>query len=235
MALRAGEARPTTANETLAAMRHIVSAELAFAQGSLDAGIREVRSVLALPWDTFGDDGVAAYARWRLLEASQAQGNTQGIAEALAATDALGELRSNEPTVRLYTALVQAEVADAQGDAARARSEFERALAQAESTRIPFDLVRVVARYTRFLLQRGDVAQASAVADHIAKWAELDYSASLVRLDVDHAIGGEAWATALARTRRLAGERDIPTTLTTPPSRAAHALKGTELAAVREP
>lgn len=234
LALGAGAARPTPANETLTAMRHIVSAELAFAQGSLDAGTREVRSVLALPWDSFGDDGVAAYARWRLLEASNAQGSAQGVAEAVAAADALSQVRPNEPTVNLYAALAHAEVADAQGNAARAQSEFERALARVETTHIPFDLVRVVASYTRFLLRQGKVAEAGIIASRIADWLDRDYAASLVQLGVAHAIGGEAWNTALARTRRLAGERVIPTKLTTPPIPAARTLKGTKLAAVRE-
>lgn len=235
LALRAGEARPTATNGTLLAMRHFVSAELAFAQGSLGAGINDVRSVLALPWDTFGDDGVAAYARWRLFEASQTQDNVQGIADAVAATDALNKVRPNEPTVSLYAALTHAEVADARGDAAEARSEFERALAQVKSTRVPFDLVRVVASYTRFLLRHGEVDEARVVAGQVSGWVDEDYSAALVQLDVAHAIGGAAWTAALAQTRRLAGERVIPATLIPPSAPVGHHREGTELASIHPP
>jgi hypothetical protein len=118
----------------------------------------------------------------------------------------------------LYASLARAEAADARGDLAVARSEFGRALAQAEANRVPFDLVRVVASYTQYLLQHGEEAEASVVAERIAGWSERDYTASLVQLSVYHAIGSEAWLSALERTRALAGERTIPAPLTQAPA-----------------
>jgi hypothetical protein len=76
----------------------------------------------------------------------------------------------------------------------------------------------VVASYTQYLLQHGEEAEASVVAERIAGWSERDYTASLVQLSVYHAIGSEAWLSALERTRALAGERTIPAPLTQAPA-----------------
>jgi len=234
LALQAGENRPA-ADQTLTGMRRIVSAELAFAQGALDTGVRDVRSVLALPWDTFGDDGVAAYARWRLLEVSQAQGNAQGVIQAIAATDALRQMRPHEPTVSVYAALAKAQLAEARGDSTHARSEFDSALAQVEGTHIPFDLVRVVASYTRFLLRHGQVEDARSIADRVKEWSGQDYSAALVQLNVARARGGSVWTAALVQAQRLAGERAIPAGLVPASTPEIHYSAAAELASVPLP
>jgi DNA-binding winged helix-turn-helix (wHTH) protein/tetratricopeptide (TPR) repeat protein len=218
LTLQAEKARPTPDDETLAAIRYIVSADLAFAQGAFDAGARSAHALVTLPWDSSEDHGVTAYALWQWLESSKAMGDTQGMADAAAATEAKSRALPNEPTVGLYAALARAETADGRGDTAGAQSEFEHALVQAEAARIPFDLVRVVAGYTQFLLRHGLDTEAGVVAERIAGWAERDYTASLVQLSVYHAIGSEAWRSALARTRTLAGERKIPAVLIQPPS-----------------
>jgi hypothetical protein len=218
LALLASASSPTPKDTTTTAFRDLVSAELAFSRGALDTGSRYVRSLLASPWDAFGDDGVAAYARWRLLEATTALGDAQGVADAVAAADALRRERPNEPTVDLYSSLARAEVADAHDDATRADGEFRHALAQAKSTRVPFDLVPVVGSYARFLVRHGKTAEADALADRLDSWAGRDYTASLVQLAIYHATGRDMWREALARTRRLAGERTIPSTLTRAPA-----------------
>jgi ATP/maltotriose-dependent transcriptional regulator MalT len=217
LVLRASASSPTPEDTTTTAFRDLVSAELAIARGELDQGSRHLRSLLAAPWDTFGDDGVAAYARWRLLEVTTATDDAQGIAQAITATDALRHVRPNEPTVDLYASLTAAEAAEARGDSTSARAAFQHALAQAETTRVPFDLVSVIACYARFLLQHGEPTKAGALAERLSSWADHDYTASLVQLAIYHATDSEAWRAALARTRRLAGERTIPSPLATPP------------------
>jgi ATP/maltotriose-dependent transcriptional regulator MalT len=234
LVLQAHAGRPMPDNPALDAVREVVTADLAFAKGALDAGSRYVRSALSSTWYS-PDSGIAAYARWRLLEARQALGDEQGVAKAAAAADVQSRARPDELTVDLYASLARAEAAEAQGDTFHARTEFERALAQAETIRVPFDLVHVVASYTRFLLKHGQTTEAGVVAERIAGWAERDYTASLVQLGLYHATGSKAWRPALSRTRRLAGERVIPAALAQPPSPTARSLDGRELASVRLP
>lgn len=227
LALQAQAARPTPNDETLAAIRDIVSADLAFAQGAVDIGAHSVHALLASPYDSSEDDGVTAYALWQWLQSSKAKGATQDMAAAAAAAEAKSRVHPAEPTLALYASLARAETADTKGDAATAQSEFEHALQLVEATHVPFDVLRVVAGYTQFLLRHHLDAEASVIAERVAGWAEGDYTASLVQLSVYHAIGSEAWQSALARTRSLAGERKIPAVLTlAPPPSAAGGPRG---------
>ena len=220
VALQVQAARPVAPEETLTATRQLVAADLAFAQGNLDAGSRSVRALLNSDWGTSEDDGVMAYPLWQWMESSKAMGDSQGAADAAAAADTKGRDHPELPTLALYAALARAESAEGRGDVDGARAEFERALAQAEAKRVPFDVVRAVASYTEFLLRHGKEAEAGVVAERIAGWADQDYAASLVRLSVYHAAGSEAWRSALARTQALAGERKVPPDLTSAPSPA---------------
>lgn len=221
LAFRAQAARPAAEDDTLAANRHLVAADLAFAQGALDAGARSVHALLDSAWNTSEDDGVMAYPLWQWLESSKAAGDTQGMVAAVSAAEAKTRAHPELPTLALYASLARAEAADARGDLDDARAEFERALSEAEAIRVPFDLLRVVAGYTQFLLRHGQDIEAGVIADRIAGWADRDYTASLVQLAVYHAVGSEAWRSALARTQALAGERKVPAALTAAPSPSA--------------
>ncbi len=229
LVLQAHASRPTPADLSVSGFRDVVAAELAFARGSLDEGSRHARAALSSDWYKSGSDGLAAYTRWRLLAARAELDEVQVLADGATAADAQNRSHPDDPVIGLYAALARGEAAAAQGDAAQARAEFERALAQAEESRVPFDLVQVAAAYARFLLRHGKPGEAGVVADRIAGWAEQDYTASLVQLGVYHAIGGDAWQPALARTQRLAGERVVPATLTTPPT-PHRSAQGTEFA-----
>ncbi len=234
LVLRAHAGRPKPADPSVSGFRHVVAAELAFARGALDEGSRDAQAALSSDWYSPESGGLAAYARWRLLMARADLGDTRGLADAAAAADEQNRSYPNDPVVSVYASLARGEAAATQDDVARARAEFERALALAEENRIPFDLVQVAAAYARLLLRHGEVAEASVVADRIAGWADQDFTASLVQLGVYHAIGGEAWRPALARTQRLAGERVVPAALTTPPA-PQRSPQGTELAASHVP
>ncbi|MCR6700958.1 MAG: winged helix-turn-helix domain-containing protein [Dokdonella sp.] len=208
--------RPNPAEPALTAFRDVVAAELAFARGALDAGSDHATAALASPWYA-PENGLAAYARYRLLMARQALGDAAGLADVAAAADAQRRERPAEPMVRLYAMLAQGEAAAATGDLAAARADFAQALAQAETNGVPFDLVQAADAYARFLVQHGATAEAGPLAGRLAAWAEHDYGASLAQLAVYHAAGDDAWQPVLERTQRLAGERVIPPALTTRP------------------
>jgi len=224
--------RPTPDDQNLAAFRDAVAADLAFAQGALDEGSQRVRKMLTSPWYS-PESGLAAFERWRLLKAQQALGDEQGMLSTAAEADAQSRARPKELTVGLYAALARAEAADTQRKPSRARTEFDRALALADTIRVPYDMVHVVDSYVQFLLRHGKAREASTMVNRVAEWAKYDYSAALVQLAVDHVAGSGSWLATLDQTRRLAGERAVPAALSTPPT--AEPKKGAELLAVRAP
>lgn len=107
--------------------------------------------------------------------------------------------------------VAKAEWAAYQGDQRSAERYFRQAVLQAESRAVPIALVAVADAYARWLLARDRVTEALATAGRVARWADEDYDSALLQLAVLHASDRtEAWAMALSRVRRLAGERDIP-------------------------
>lgn len=111
-----------------------------------------------------------------------------------------------------------AEWAAFRGDPEAAERLFQQAAAGAEAGAVPADLVLVADAHGRWLLAEGRISEAVAVAGRVAPWAEQDYDAALLQVAVLHASGRRnAWATALRRARRLAGERAIPPELSTAP------------------
>lgn len=231
--LYTNSSRPTPDDLNLAAFRHAVAADLAFAQGALEEGSQRVRTMLTSPWYS-PESGLAAFERWRLLKARQALGDAQGLLVAAAEADAQSRARPKELTVGLYAALARAEAADTQHKPVRARTEFDRALSLADTIRVPYDMVHVVDSYVQFLLRHGKAREAGIMANRVAEWAKHDYSAALVQLRVGHEAVGGSWAATLDQTRRLAGERAIPAALLVSPS-TARPEKGAELLAVRAP
>lgn len=225
--LRALAGRPTPSDAGFSAVQNLVNAELAFERAAWRESSDHIRSALASDWYS-PDSGMAAYARWRLLLALQAQGDRQGMAEVAVALDAQTRASPGDATISLFASLARGQVAATQGDMTQARTGFERALAHAETNRMPHDLLQVAAAYVPFLVRQGEEAKAAKLAHRVAIWADGDYGASLVQLGVYHATGNEAWRSALARTQRLAGERSIPAGLASPP----RYLKGPGLASV---
>ncbi|MDC8015018.1 winged helix-turn-helix domain-containing protein [Tahibacter soli] len=122
------------------------------------------------------------------------------------------------PPAPMYLALAQAEIARAAGTADAATSAYAEAVAAAEASHIPADVIEACAAYAGYLLERGELARASAVAERVSPWVQQNYAAALVQLALYHASGlAPAWRTALERARALAGERAIPPELTKEP------------------
>lgn len=129
-----------------------------------------------------------------------------------------GEAEANEPR----ELVAAAEWAAFGGEPEVAERLFHRAAAVAEAAAVPADLVLVADAHGRWLLAEGRVSEAVAVAGRVAAWAEQDYEAALLQLAVLHASGRrDAWAAALRRARRLAGERVIPPELSVAPGRTS--------------
>lgn len=218
--------RPTQNDPQLAAIRDLAASELARgraewkeAANSMQKALSSAQKALSSTWYV-PDSGAAAQMHWEMIQDLRALGDVPGIVKAAEASDAQARANPDAPGIRLYAALARGEAAAVQGDAVTARKEFDQALAQAEQNRSPYGLLQVYGAYSRFLIQQGDRIGARAMADHLEDWANHDFDASLVQLDVYHALRSEAWQMALDRARHLAGERVIPAALTVPPSSA---------------
>lgn len=215
--LRGLAARPTPNDAQLTAVRDIVAGLLAYGRADWKEAAAAIQKALSSKWYTL-DNSMATMARWHAIQALRALGDVSGVVKAAEASDAQSRANPDAPDIALYAALARGEAAAALGDAATARTEFERAMAQAERNRSPSDSLQVYSAYTQFLIQHGEKAAARVMADRLDGWANQDFTASLAQLNVYHALGSAAWSSALARTRRLAGERTIPPALTTAPA-----------------
>jgi len=79
---------------------------------------------------------------------------------------------------------------------------------------VPRDLVVVAQSYGGSLLEDGEHARASAVIGRVARWSEQDFDCAILQARLYRALGQvEAWRSALAHARALAGERSIPAAL----------------------
>jgi DNA-binding winged helix-turn-helix (wHTH) protein/tetratricopeptide (TPR) repeat protein len=91
---------------------------------------------------------------------------------------------------------------------------YRAALALAEQRAIPDEIAAAVGAYARWLLARGQVAEAGGLAGRAAPWAEQDFALALLQVELYARLGQHAqWEDALARARALAGERAIPARL----------------------
>lgn len=118
----------------------------------------------------------------------------------------------------LHAALAAAEQdwsAHARDDAWR---NYLAALSRAERWGVPADLAAVAISYGGALIADGDLERASAVVGRVARWADRDFACAVLQARLYRALGrNDAWSTALARARGLAGERSIPPAAANPP------------------
>jgi DNA-binding winged helix-turn-helix (wHTH) protein/tetratricopeptide (TPR) repeat protein len=144
-----------------------------------------------------------------LVRAELARGALEAAHEASARLPACSS--HVDDLAAMERALADAELAAAAGDGVGASAGFERALALADRSRTPARMRDAAERYVDWLLAIGDDARLLRVSERIAGFADRDYEAALVQLRVYRKLGPPAaWQTALARARRLAGERRIP-------------------------
>ncbi|MEO6689252.1 MAG: hypothetical protein ABIS07_07755, partial [Dokdonella sp.] len=137
--------------------------------------------------------------------------------EAADQVDALERWAASIPdsAATLYAHLARAEQLKAENNAAAAHAEYDRALDRAARGGVPVDIAEVVISYGNVLIAEGNLEQASAVIGRATRWAERDFGCALARARLYAALGqAEAWTTALATVRGLAGDRNIPEVVT---------------------
>ncbi|MEZ0469193.1 winged helix-turn-helix domain-containing protein [Luteimonas salinilitoris] len=117
--------------------------------------------------------------------------------------------------------LLEALAARAQGRDDDAERSYRAAVAQAEQDGVPGDIAQAVLAYAPWLIERGDLAEATALVGRVAPWTRRDFDLALLQARLFHALGQtESLEAALQDAQRLAGERRIPETLREPPDAA---------------
>ena len=184
-----------------------------------------------LAFATHRDAEAAEWAARALALPPPSDDAGEGIAEiallrerALAANDSSAAARAdgastaNEVPRYPVQAVLAAEIAQAHGDTAGAARSYRTALDLAERRGVPADLALVAGSYGPWLLARGELGEAAAVIGRVSPQADHDFDCALLELRLFHALGrGDAWQRALARAQALAGERELPPALRTPP------------------
>lgn len=192
-------------------------ASQALARG--DAADAEHFAAIALrrPWDT-AMVGVQSKSWLTLVRAKIALGTAAQAAQTVAEAVGWAE-KMNNPLVDLYVTLAEAEFEAAAGAPEAAEALFQKSLVLADQRSTPVEILQVCESYAGWLIERGELDQASLVVGRVAGWFDSHYRAALLQLRLQHALGQvPAWRHALDRTRRLAGERRIPSELAQPPT-----------------
>ncbi len=204
---------------------HRLAARRGLMVGDAAAAAREAVAGLALPAG-FDSDGARArllLLAWTAHDALAETGLASGFAAAAASFD-----RPGLPAdARVHLALLRAAQARSVGNAEDAEAAFRDALAAADASRLPADLLLAARAYGAVLLEAGDTTRASALIGRVAPWATRDFDAALLQVRLHHALGQrEPWQAALGQALALAGERQVPVELRTlaTPARVGRAL-----------
>lgn len=195
---------------------HVIGARRALEAGDAASAAREADAALALPRDT-NTASQFAIASLMLVRARLLLGDDQAAAMAAESAADWGR-RSEAADAKVYCALAVAEHAASRNANDEARAAFEDALAQADASRSPDDLLAAAEAYAGYLLRRGDLEQAGSIVGRIADLGSRVFRAALLQVHLYHAIGEtQAWRDALGHARDLAGERVIPAALQVAP------------------
>ncbi|MBO9661914.1 transcriptional regulator [Dokdonella sp.] len=195
---------------------HRMAAELAWAIGDARGAADEAGVALALP---AAYDSAGARARTLLLagRAQRALGRADAAAEIAAAARRLVTDAPDESDPRVYTALVAAEQALAQGDLAAADAAFTESAWAADDSRVPANVLAAAQTQASWLIERGELERAGIVVGRVARWATRSYEAALLQAQLYRALDQQLpWQEALRQAVALAGERVIPPRLRSP-------------------
>ncbi|MEP7043848.1 MAG: winged helix-turn-helix domain-containing protein [Dokdonella sp.] len=143
----------------------------------------------------------------------RAMQNLGDIAGAAAETFRLKQWVAKSPKDRraLYLLLLEAEQDLIEGRTEASLVAFAEALARAERSGVPEDILSIASPYASALVDAGRIDEASAVAGRVAPWSELDMRSALIEARVYAAVHNSDGAQrAMRRARELAGERPIP-------------------------
>ena len=191
---------------------HRIAAELALELGDAASAAEELAAALALP-DDYDSAGTRARLLLLSLRTHLTLDDRAAASRTLAAARAWGSRHAGDD-VRMHMELATAAHAVASADDARADSAFESALAAADASRIPANLLVAALAAAPRLIEAGRLDRAAIVIGRVAPWSPRHYDAALLQLSLYRALGQVApWQAALDQASALAGERTIPPAL----------------------
>jgi DNA-binding winged helix-turn-helix (wHTH) protein/tetratricopeptide (TPR) repeat protein len=203
-------------NGVLTARARSLMAELALRRDDWREAADIAATALA-DWPKAGADADRATVVLIRQRALLALGENGAAASLLDRTRAVPAEPSDEPG-SVADGLAQAEWARATRDSARSEAWFHHALASADRRGVPAEIVAVVQSRAPALLVAGETEKAATLIGRVASWGERDFDCALLELRLFHALDArEPWFNALRQAQSLAGEREIPRTLLTPP------------------
>jgi tetratricopeptide (TPR) repeat protein len=184
-------------------------ADIAFERG--DYSEAEKISLAALTPDLESANDEDYFAVWFIrIRAMQSQHDIAGAAAETARLKQWVEKSSHDRRT-VYLRLLEAEQDLIEGRADASLAVFADALARAERSAVPEDILAAASPYADALLEAGKIDEASALAGRVATWSERDMRSALIEAHVYDAMhNGEAAQRALRRARELARERPIP-------------------------
>jgi tetratricopeptide (TPR) repeat protein len=192
-----------------------INIELAWRRGDARDALRRADAVLD-GWSEEAWDNTRAWVLLRRQQAALALGVVPLTMPASGddAGDEAGIDRGSAVPERLARAIALR----AAGDLAGADALYTRALSLAERRGIPSEIADAVSAYTPWLIARGRLAIAGSLVGRVGLWADRDYECALLQVQLYHALGHrDLWLSALDTARHMAGERSIPSALTTIP------------------
>jgi DNA-binding winged helix-turn-helix (wHTH) protein/tetratricopeptide (TPR) repeat protein len=181
-------------------------AEITFLRGDFAAASKTLRGALTPMLESTNDHDY--FDVWfKRIRAMQNLGDAAGAA---ADTSRLRQWSDKSPSDRwtLYLLLLDAGQDQIERRLAPALAAYADALARAEKSGIPEDILAVASPYANALVNAGKLDEAAAVAGRVASWSERDMRGALVEARVYDAMHNpDAADRAMRRARELAGER----------------------------
>ena len=183
-------------------------AEITFLRGDFAAAAKSLQGALTPMLESTNDHDY--FDVWfKRIRAMQSLGDAAGAA---ADTSRLKQWSDKSPSDRwtLYLLLLDAGQDQIERRLAPALAAYADALARAEKSGIPEDILAVASPYANALVNAGKLDEASAVAGRVASWSERDMRGALVEARVYDAMHNpDAADRAMRRARELAGERAV--------------------------
>jgi len=181
-------------------------AEITFLRGDFAAAAKSLQGALTPMLESTNDHDY--FDVWfKKVRAMQSLGDAAGAATE---TLRLKQWAEKSPSDRwtLYMLLLEAGQDQIERRPAPALAAYADALARAEKSGIPEDILAVASPYANALVNAGKLDEASAVAGRVASWSERDMRGALVEARVYDAMHNpDAADRAMRRARELAGER----------------------------
>lgn len=183
-------------------------ADIAFARGDYAEAERDGRAALTPDLESANDQDY--FGVWfTRIRAMQSLGDRAGAA---AESNRLKQWAAKSPHERraVYLSLLEAQQDLLEGRTLAALASFADALARAERSAIPEDILAAATPYAMALVDAGKIDEASALAGRVAPWEARDMRSALIAARVYDAVQNpDAAQRAQRQARELAGERPI--------------------------